>query len=60
MRDEDLLRVSPLSRAHVNVLGRYSFDPDASLAGGGLRPLRDPSEIEEDEITPLQSGEVSL
>ncbi len=51
-RDEDLARVSPLSRAHVNVLGRYSFDLDESLAGGGMRPLRNPSEIEEDEFPP--------
>ena len=53
VRDEDLARVSPLSRAHVNVLGRYSFDLDESLAGGGMRPLRNPSEIEEDELSPL-------
>lgn len=58
--DEDLARVSPLSRAHVNVLGRYSFDLDESLAGGGMRPLRDPSEVEEDEFPPPLSGEQSF
>ena len=60
VRDEDLARVSPLFRAHVNVLGRYSFDLDASLAGGGMRPLRDPSEIEEDETSSPPSGDPRL
>jgi len=58
--DEDLARVSPLSRAHVNVLGRYNFDLDESLAGGGMRPLRNPSDVEEDEFLPLLSGERSF
>ncbi|MBA3424776.1 MAG: hypothetical protein H0U04_09620, partial [Rubrobacter sp.] len=43
-------RVSPLSHSHVNVLGRYSFELDESLAGGGLRPLRDPAEMDEYEL----------
>lgn len=46
--DEDLARVSPLSHAHVNVLGRYAFELDESVAGGGLRPLRDPDETVDD------------
>jgi len=58
--DEDLARVSPLSRAHVNVLGRYNFDLDESLAGGGMRPLRNPSDDEEDEFLSLLSGERSF
>ena len=38
-RGEDVARLSPFVRHHVNVLGRYSFQlPDLS---GGLRPLRD-------------------
>ncbi|NUP42672.1 MAG: Tn3 family transposase [Streptomyces sp.] len=38
--DEDVARLSPFVRHHVNVLGRYSFQlPDLP---GGLRPLRDP------------------
>jgi TnpA family transposase len=45
--DEDLARVSPLMREHVRVLGRYHFALDRSVAGGGLRPLRDPSEPDE-------------
>lgn len=38
--DEDVARLSPFVRHHINVLGRYSFQlPDLP---GGLRPLRDP------------------
>ncbi len=47
VRDEDLARVSPLMHAHVRVLGRYHFRLHDTVADGGLRPLRDPSEIDE-------------
>lgn len=36
--DADVARLSPLGRAHLNVLGRYSFT--ASQSPTGLRPLR--------------------
>lgn len=38
VRDEDVARLSPFVRHHINMLGRYSFQ----LPGlpGGLRPLR--------------------
>lgn len=40
VRDEDVARLSPFVRHHINMLGRYSFQlPDLP---GGLRPLRDP------------------
>ncbi|WUH64782.1 transposase [Streptomyces sp. NBC_00440] len=40
VRDEDVARLSPFARHHVNMLGRYSFQlPDLP---GGLRPLRAP------------------
>ncbi|GAA5062222.1 hypothetical protein GCM10023336_40400 [Streptomyces similanensis] len=40
VRDEDVARLSPFVRHHVNMLGRYSFLlPEMP---GGLRPLRDP------------------
>jgi hypothetical protein len=40
VRDEDVARLSPFVRHHVNMLGRYSFQlPELP---GGLRPLRDP------------------
>ncbi|MGW7817889.1 Tn3 family transposase [Streptomyces puniciscabiei] len=39
VRDEDVARLSPFVRHHINMLGRYSFQlPDLP---GGLRPLRD-------------------
>ncbi|MFE3653318.1 Tn3 family transposase [Streptomyces sp. NPDC059152] len=39
VRDEDIARLSPFVRHHVNMLGRYSFQlPDLP---GGLRALRD-------------------
>ena len=47
VRDEDLARVSPLMHAHVRVLGRYHFRLDHTVAGGGLRPLRDPDATDE-------------
>ena len=47
--DEDLARVSPLAREHVRVLGRYHFALDESVANGGLRPLRDPTDPDDYE-----------
>jgi hypothetical protein len=45
VRDEDVARLSPFVRHHINVLGRYSFQlPDLP---GGLRPLRAPDAIQE-------------
>ena len=48
VRDEDATRLSPFVGQHINVHGRYAFSlPDL---GGGLRPLRDPSEpLDEDD-----------
>ncbi|NEA59636.1 Tn3 family transposase [Streptomyces sp. SID13666] len=40
VRDQDVARLSPFVRHHVNMLGRYSFQlPELP---GGMRPLRDP------------------
>ncbi|WP_171074193.1 hypothetical protein [Nonomuraea basaltis] len=48
MNDADVARLSPFIRAHVNMLGRYSFAlPDLP---GGLRPLGDPGDVHGDEI----------
>lgn len=45
VRDEDLARLSPFVRHHINMLGRYSFQlPDLP---GGLRPLRDKTAVDE-------------
>jgi pyridoxine 5'-phosphate synthase PdxJ len=43
IRDEDVSRLSPFVRQHINMHGRYSFKlPDLP---GGLRPLRDKDAI---------------
>lgn len=45
--EDDVVRLSPLTRKYLNVLGRYSFLlPEMP---GGLRPLRDPNSADEDE-----------
>ena len=44
---EDVARLSPLGFSHINLLGRYSFHLPESVAKGQLRPLRDPSQVEE-------------
>jgi TnpA family transposase len=43
--EEDVARVSPVRWAHVNMLGRYEFNMDPAVAGGDLRPLRDPDSV---------------
>ncbi|MFD5437297.1 hypothetical protein ACFWJ4_34745 [Kitasatospora sp. NPDC127067] len=43
-RDEDVARLSPFVRHHVNMLGRYSFQLPA--LPGGLRTPRDPDAAE--------------
>lgn len=46
VRDQDVARLSPFTRHHINMLGRYSFHlPDLP---GGMRPLRDPDAPEDD------------
>ena len=40
---EDAARLSPLKWGHIQVLGRYEFSMDPVVAGGDLRPLRDPN-----------------
>jgi TnpA family transposase len=41
--DEDVARLSPFGHEHINMLGRYSFAVNDSVARGELRPLRSPS-----------------
>ncbi|CCK32828.1 hypothetical protein BN159_8450 [Streptomyces davaonensis JCM 4913] len=46
VRDEDVARLSPFVRHHINMLGRYSFQlPELP---GGMRPLRHPDAGEDD------------
>ena len=43
VRDEDVVRLAPTIRKHINMNGRYSFAIPESVARGELRPLRDPA-----------------
>lgn len=47
---EDVARLSPYMRRHINVIGTYSFAPP-DLGPAGTRPLRDPDEPDLDEYT---------
>ncbi len=45
--DDDVARLSPFVRAHLNVIGKYNFAlPD--VGEGGIRPLRDPDADDEE------------
>ncbi len=44
MRDENVVRLSPLIHDHINMLGRYSFAMPDIVARRGLRPLFDPND----------------
>ena len=48
VRDEDVVRLSPLGYSHVNLLGRYEFVLPDSIARGAFRPLRDQQAIDDD------------
>ena len=45
VREEDLARLSPYIRKHINVQGHYFFE--LSDLRGGHRPLRDPDAPDE-------------
>jgi hypothetical protein len=40
--EEDVIRILPLKWAHIGILGKYEFTMSPVVAGGDLRPLRDP------------------
>lgn len=44
---QEIARLSPLGQEHINMLGRYSFNLDSSVAQGNLRPLRDSNQVDE-------------
>src|ERR1700693_6199588 len=46
VREEDVVRLSPLGHEHINLLGRYSFAVPEAVARGELRPLRNPADSE--------------
>jgi len=43
----DVARLSPLLHEHINMLGRYDFTLPEDIGAGQLRPLRDPTSLEE-------------
>ena len=43
----DVACLSPLLHEHINMLGRYDFTLSEGIAAGELRPLRDPTSLEE-------------
>ena len=47
VKEEDKVRLSPLSHKHVNMLGHYSFTLAEQVLNGQLRPLKQPSELDE-------------
>ncbi|KTL59733.1 transposase [Photorhabdus laumondii subsp. laumondii] len=47
VKEEDEARLSPLSHKHVNMLGHYSFTLTEQVLNGQLRPLKQPSELDE-------------
>lgn len=49
-KEEDLVRVLPLVRAHINALDRYHFELDESVTEGEIRPLRAPSVTDQYEF----------
>lgn len=42
VRDEDVARLSPTIRKHINLMGKYPFVMPEAVAKGELRPLRNP------------------
>ena len=48
VRVEDVARLSPLGFDHINMLGRYAFILPDPIARGELRPLRDPTIVDDE------------
>ena len=46
--EEDKARLSPLSYAHINVLGQYSFILAENVIKGELRPLNQITDLTEE------------
>ena len=55
IRDEDVARLSPFMRSHINVHGKYSFTV-LDLPGGATRQLRDPDGPGEDAEDAVEDG----
>ena len=48
VRNEDVARLSPLTHEHINMLGRYAFILPDPVARGELRPLRSPTQADDE------------
>jgi hypothetical protein len=42
-----------LGRTHINVLGRYHFSLPEAIARGEFRPLREPTEFDDEDLLVL-------
>ena len=49
INDEDVARLAPLGTNHINVLGRYQFSLPEAIARGEFRPLRDPTQFDDED-----------
>jgi hypothetical protein len=56
INDEDVARLSPLGTNHINVLGRYHFSLPEAIARGEFRPLRDPAELDDEDLLVASPG----
>ena len=59
VRDEDVARLSPFVRHHINVLGRYSFHFPTCLAECAPCAIRTPPRIESRAALAGQSANVT-
>lgn len=50
VREEDVIRLSPLRSSHIHFGGRYHFGLPEAVARGEPRPLRNPEDIEDHEL----------
>jgi hypothetical protein len=48
--DEDVARLSPLGTNHINVLERYHFALPDAIARGEFRPLRGPTDFDDEDL----------
>lgn len=46
VRPEDVAHLSPLGFDHINLIGRYHFGLPDAVRLGGLRPFRDPNDLD--------------
>ena len=57
---EAVARLAPLGTNHINVLGRYHFSWPDAIARGEFRPLRDPSDFDDDDLLIQQAASDDL